>query len=391
MHPDRARVEMSADAPDAGADGSTRPEGWGAGQVLAGFARACRGAGLPVTADRERTFLQACAAVGLGEQARVYWAGRATLTASPADLGAYDRVFAGWFGGVPLDAVSREEPPRPTTVQSPLEDGRGEDDADGQEMLHALASAQEVLRHRDVAGLSPADRAALRRQFATLRPRPPTRRGRRHTRSRRGEVDGRATVRAHLRNLGEPTRIRWREQAVRRRGVVLLVDVSGSMSSYADALLRLAHTVVQSAPASTEVFTVGTRLTHVTRALRERDPDQALLAAGETVPDWSGGTRLGEAVEVFLRRWGRRGMARGAVVVVLSDGWERQAPEALGEQMRRLRSLAHRVVWANPHRGKAGYAPVQAGIVAALPHVDDFVAGHSLATFEELLDVIARA
>ena len=204
-------------------------------------------------------------------------------------------------------------------------------------------------------------------------------------------MDGRATVRAHLRNLGEPTRIRWREQAVRRRGVVLLVDVSGSMSSYADALLRLAHTVVQSAPASTEVFTVGTRLTHVTRALRERDPDRALLAAGETVPDWSGGTRLGEAVEVFLRRWGRRGMARGAVVVVLSDGWERQAPEALGEQMRRLRSLAHRVVWANPHRGKAGYAPVQAGIVAALPHVDDFVAGHSLETFAELLDVIARA
>ncbi|ANS77702.1 carbon monoxide dehydrogenase E protein [Serinicoccus hydrothermalis] len=366
---------------------------WGIGQTLGGFARACRAAGLPVTADRERTFLRACAATGLGDRRGVYWAGRATLTASPADLAAYDQVFTGWFGGRPMHAVSHDEPPAPTTVQASLEEPAGGEGPGEQEqqVVRAAASAQEVLRHRDVAGLAPADRAALRRQFATLRPRPPTRPARRHTRARRGEVDGRATVRAHLRNLGEPTRIRWRDKAMRRRRVVLLVDVSGSMSSYADALLRLAHTVVQSSPATTEVFTVGTRLTHVTRALRERDPDRALLAAGETVPDWSGGTRLGEAVDVFLRRWGRRGMARGAVVVVLSDGWERQAPEALGEQMRRLRALAHRVIWVNPHRGKAGYAPVQAGIVAALPHVDEFVAGHSLAAFEELLDVIAEA
>ena len=181
------------------------------------------------------------------------------------------------------------------------------------------------------------------------------------------------------------------KRQTRHRRVVLLVDVSGSMGAYADALLRLAHTVVQCAPRTTEVFTVGTRLTHVTRALRERDADRALLAAGEVVPDWSGGTRLGEALDVFLRRWGRRGLARGAVVVIFSDGWERQAPEQLGEQVRRLRALAHRVVWVNPHRGKAGYLPVQAGIVAALPHVDDFVAGHSLAAFEEVLDVVAHA
>jgi hypothetical protein len=129
----------------------------------------------------------------------------------------------------------------------------------------------------------------------------------------------------------------------------------------------------------------------VTRALRERDADRALLAAGEVVPDWSGGTRLGESIGVFLRRWGRRGMARGAVVVIFSDGWERERPELLGEQVRRLRSLARRVVWVNPHRGKLGYVPVQAGIVACLPYVDDFVAGHSLATFEDVLEVVARA
>lgn len=162
------------------------------------------------------------------------------------------------------------------------------------------------------------------------------------------------------------------------------------MSPYADSLLRLAHAFVRATP-QVEVFTMGTRLTHVTKALDERDPDRALAAAGRVVPDWSGGTRLGEAIGAFLDRWGRRGMARGAVVVVFSDGWEREGPEVLGEQMRRLAALAHRVVWANPHRGKVGYAPVQQGIVAALPYIDDFVAGHSLAAFEELIEVVAHA
>ncbi len=373
--------------------GEPAAPGWDAGQTLLGFARACRAAGLPVTADRERTFLTACARLGLGDRDRVYWAGRGTLTASPADVEPYDRVFSGWFAGRPLDAVARQDPPPMTTLQAPLEEpDQGEGGGEPpEEVVRAVASSREVLRHRDVAGLSPSDRAALRRQLATLRTRPPLRRARRHVPSAHGDVDGRATVRDQLRHLGEPTGIRYRRRATRPRRVVLLVDVSGSMSGYADALLRLAHRMVQAAPRTTEVFTVGTRLTHVTRALRERDPDGALLAAGEVVPDWSGGTRLGESVGAFLRLWGRRGTARGAVVVVFSDGWERERPELLGEQMRRLAALAHRVVWVNPHRGKEGYLPVQAGIVACLPHVDDFVAGHSLAAFQEVLDTVADA
>ena len=139
------------------------------------------------------------------------------------------------------------------------------------------------------------------------------------------------------------------------------------------------------------MFTVGTRLTHITRAMQLRDAERAIVAAGATVPDWSGGTRLGETLKIFLDRWGQRGMARGAVVVVFSDGWERGEPDLLAEQMRRLHRLAHRVVWVNPHRGKEGYLPVQQGIVAALPFVDDFVAGHSLTTFAELIEVVARA
>ena len=172
--------------------------------------------------------------------------------------------------------------------------------------------------------------------------------------------------------------------------MVLLVDVSGSMSSYADALLRLAHRLTQGI-GTVETFTIGTRVTHVTRAMRIRDTERALVAAGDTVPDWSGGTRLGETVRFFLDRWGQRGMARGAVVVVFSDGWERGDAALLGEQMARLRRIAHRVVWVNPHRGKDGYEAVQQGVVAALPYLDDFVAGHSLATYAELVEVIADA
>ena len=198
--------------------------------------------------------------------------------------------------------------------------------------------------------------------------------------------------RQQVEHEGEPAEIAWRRRTTRPRRVVLLVDVSGSMSPYADALLRLAHRfVVSGSPGLTEVFTIGTRLTRVTRAMRVRDADQAIIAAGRTVPDWSGGTRLGETLQSFLDRWGQRGLARGAVVVVFSDGWERGDTGLLREQMRRLHGLAHSVVWVNPHVGKAGYQPVQQGIVAALDHVDHFVAGHSLATFAELIEVVADA
>ena len=179
-------------------------------------------------------------------------------------------------------------------------------------------------------------------------------------------------------------------RAERPRRVVLLVDVSGSMAPYADALLRFAHAATRGS-ARTEVFTVGTRLTRVTRELSHRDPDLAMTALAEAVPDWRGGTRLGELLREFLNRWGQRGMARGAVVVVLSDGWERGDPDLLAAQMHRLHRLAHRVVWANPLKARPGYAPLASGMAAALPDVDAFVEGHSLAALEELARVVRGA
>jgi len=155
-------------------------------------------------------------------------------------------------------------------------------------------------------------------------------------------------------------------------------------------LLRFAHVAVSSRGAGrVEAFTLGTRLTRLTRELSERDPDAALAAAGRTVADWSGGTRLGEGLHQFNDRWGVRGMARGAVVVILSDGWDRGDPDALAEQMGRLSRIAHRVVWVNPLKATPGYAPLARGMAAALPYVDEFVEGHSLGALEHLAQVVA--
>ncbi len=359
-------------------------------EILLGFARCLRAAGLTVTADRERTYLEAVAAVGLDDQVGVYLAGRATLCSSPVDLERYDLVYAEWFGGT--RAGTKPSRSVPTVSHAGLDDTgvvQGDEPGDP-DVVQARASTTEVLRHRDLATLSRREREELARLFAALDPRAPRRRAHRHTPARRGDVDAHRTLRAMLRRMGEPGEVAWRHRGSRPRRVVLLIDVSGSMSAYADALIRLAHTYCASG-IPVEVFTLGTRLTHVTRPLRQRDPDRAIVAAGRAIPDWSGGTRLAEGLGVFLDRWGRRGMARGAVVVVFSDGWERDRPEALGEQVRRLAAVAHRVVWVNPHRGRPGYEPVQGGIMAVLPHVDEFVAGHSMAAFEELTEVVARA
>jgi uncharacterized protein with von Willebrand factor type A (vWA) domain len=361
-------------------------------EILLGFARALRAAGVPVTQDRAHGFLAATALVGLDDQRATYTAGRATLCSSPDDLVRYDQVFEAYFNareGLPRPRPATSSAPNQVDLPATDDDAGGTGESDV-EPVRARASRAEVLRHRDVASLSPAERHRLAEMFGTLHPRPPLRRTARHQRWHRGDVDASRTLRASLRRMGEPAAIEWRRRAVRPRRVVLLIDVSGSMSGYADALLRLAHRVVTTNPRA-EVFTVGTRLTHITRALRSRDCERALVAAGETVPDWSGGTRLGETLRAFVDRWGRRGLARGAVVVVFSDGWERGDTDLLGEQMRRLRRVAHRVVWVNPHRGKEGYEAVQRGVLAVLPHVDDFVAGHSLATYAKVLEVVARA
>jgi len=199
----------------------------------------------------------------------------------------------------------------------------------------------------------------------------------------------RRTVRRALRSGGEPIVRSYTEPGERTRRIVLLLDVSGSMEPYARAFVRFLHAAVVSRT-RVEAFALGTRLTRVTRELASRDPDAAVHAAARRVVDWSGGTRLGEGLRAFNDMWGMRGMARGAIVVVFSDGWDRGEPAVLEEQMARLARVAHRIVWVNPLKASPGYAPLAQGMAAALPYVDDFVEGHSLAALEELTEVISK-
>ena len=205
---------------------------------------------------------------------------------------------------------------------------------------------------------------------------------------RAGTPDLRRTVRRAIRSGGEPVHRAFVEPRLRARRLVLLCDVSGSMESYARGLVRFLHAAVVGR-GNVEAFALGTRLTRITRELSSRDPDAALAAAARQVVDWSGGTRLGDGLREFNDEWGMRGMARGAVVVILSDGWDRGDPAVLSEQMARLHRVAHRVVWVNPLKASPEFAPLAAGMAAALPHVDEFIEGHSLASLEHLATVVA--
>jgi uncharacterized protein with von Willebrand factor type A (vWA) domain len=361
---------------------------------LVGFTAALRQAGLPCDAQRVQAYLAAVTELDPADPAQLYWAGRLSLCAEPDDLPRYDEAFAAWFAAdpprrPPVPAASRMR----TSVMAMLEDSAAGGGRAGREPqpLRVAASDTETLRHRDIAELSAVEREHLRELISTLRLDPPLRRALRFRPHRTGRLDPTRMLSAMRSAGGEPIRLPRKERARRPRRLVLLVDVSGSMTPYADALLRFAHAITRRAPGSTEVFTVGTRLTRLSRQLRQRDPEYALTSAARVVPDYAGGTRLGETLRAFLDRWGQRGLARRAVVVMFSDGWERGDAALLGEQMARLSRLAHAVLWVNPHAGRDGYAPVQSGIMAALPHIDRLLAGHSLATLAVLLEEVRGA
>ncbi|MCW0212577.1 MAG: VWA domain-containing protein [Pseudonocardia sp.] len=363
---------------------------------LVGFTEVLRAAGVPVTTDRVAAFFEALDTLDATSRMQSYWAGRLTLCSDPDDVRRYDLAFDAWFDPPPggRTSVKDDRPPPPPRLASlmPSSDRSGEagEDEEGP-VIRATATGDEVLRSRDIAELTAPEREHLRRMLALLRPAPPTRPSRRRRPNRHGAPDPGRTLRSALRNQGEIRELRRRRNSPRPRKVVLLIDVSGSMEPYADALMRFAHVVVRRAPRTTEAFTLGTRLTRITRELRQRDAERALTQAGKAIPDWSGGTRLGEVIQAFVDRWGQRGAARRAVVVIFSDGWERGEPDLLGQQLARLSRLAHKIVWVNPHAGKDGYAPVQGGIVAVLPYLDELLAGHSLDTLQELLRVVRDA
>lgn len=359
------------------------------------FARVVRAGGVDVPVTATVQYAAALALVGFDHPERVYWAGRATLVTAPEQLPAYDRAFDAFW----LRHTVAGAPPEPQADEPVVATGAGPDEAGGATgpqpddgavpTVAARWSPVEVLRRRDFASYSEVEHDEARRLIADLRLAGAPRPTRRRRPGRRGRPDLRRTVRRSLRTGGEPVRRAFTAPHVETRRLVLLLDVSGSMEPYARAFVRFLHAAVV-ARRRVEAFALGTRLHRITRELATRDPDAAISAAAAQVTDWSGGTRLGECLREFNDGWGVRGVARGAVVVICSDGWDRGDPALVAEQMQRLRRVARRVVWANPLKASPEYAPEARGMAAALPYVDDFVEGHSLAALEHLADVVSQ-
>ncbi|MBW3580895.1 MAG: VWA domain-containing protein [Actinobacteria bacterium] len=376
-------------------EGTAAPGGAQLVGALVAFSRELRHEGLVVGPGQALDFARAVATLDPSALADVYWAGRACLVARRQDHAAYDRAFRRCFAGDPGPALTITGAlPRggltlatamPVAAPAPASRAADEDEEEEGERLGARASSAEVLRTKDFAQCTAEELADLQVLMTRLVLSLPERRSRRSMPASRGhQLDLRRTIRRSLKSQGELVHRSWRTPRRRHRRLVLLLDVSASMASYSRALLQFAYSAMSAARAPTEVFCFGTRLTRVTPALRHRRPDHALARATESVVDWEGGTRIGDSLAEFNRTWGRRGTARGAVVVVCSDGLERGDPSALATEMARLGRLAHRVVWLNPLKGDPRYQPLARGMSAALPFVDVFLAGHDLSSLEAL-------
>jgi uncharacterized protein with von Willebrand factor type A (vWA) domain len=357
------------------------------------FGRVLRGAGLRVGTDRLVEFARAIEEMDPSRRDDVYWSGRITLTSRPEDIEIYDRAFELFWetGGArpkPRPKV-RFSMSRPDRSVMPSKKTVERNEA-GEEAVRLRYSPIEVLRHKDFALYTPEEFAEFQRLLANLRLSGALRKSRRLEPAPRGHYDPRRTLRDAMRTGGEAVRHRFRKARVQPRRVVLLCDVSGSMAPYSRALLRFLHASVV-AGGRLEAFSIGTRLTRITRELATRDPDRALRQTAGAVRDISGGTRLGDTIKEFVDRWGQRGLARGAVVVIFSDGWDRGDVSVLAEQMQRLDRLAYRIIWVNPLKAAPGYKPLAAGMAAALPHVDVFLSGHNFESLEELAHAIAAA
>jgi uncharacterized protein with von Willebrand factor type A (vWA) domain len=381
-------------------------------RLVGELSRRLHEAGVPVTPGRSANFAQALTLVRPITRRRLYWTARAVYVSDPVHVTAFDNVFFSVFGGRTQDEDFDPEHARAVAPQTDIQpesqhrtapggaeaqDPRAsvapgeldEDEAEAElEVPLLLVSDEELLGRKRFDMLEPHELAQLYRLMSRLELATPQRQTRRYVKGRHGaRVDMRRTLRASLRTGGDPIRLARRRRRIARRRLVMLCDISGSMEPYARAYLQFLTCAAGSGP-NAEAFVFATRLTRLTRALASRSPERAIQRAAAAAPDWSSGTRIGDALKEFNDRHGRRGMARGAVIVILSDGWERGDPMLVGREMERLARLAHRIVWVNP-RVSAGAFSVQAGgMVAALPHCDALVSGHSFEALGEVVEAI---
>ena len=381
--------------------------------ALAGaFTQRLHAAGLPVSVERAAAFTRALTLTRPIARRRLYWTARAVFVSDHAQVKAFDRVFWEVFGSAAGPAVGEpaaddaactapgedEERAVEERVDAGSEVGESlaadaptqvEDQPEREQPVPLAPSAEEVLRKKRFDELSPRELAQLYQLMSRLEVATPLRRTRRAQRHRRGErIDLRRTLRGSLRTGGDPIQLRRRRRREIPRRIVMLCDISGSMEPYARAYLQFL-TCAAGAGSGAEAFAFATRLTRLTRALASRNPERAIRNAAAAAPDWSSGTRIGDAMKAFNDRHGRRGLARGAVIVIISDGWERGDPSLVVREMARLRRLAYRIVWVNPRAAAEEFAPRAGGMAAALPYVDALVSGHSLAAMDEVVEAIA--
>jgi uncharacterized protein with von Willebrand factor type A (vWA) domain len=358
--------------------------------VLVGFVRELRAAGLAAGTGDAAAYCTAMTALDPTDLVDLYWAGHTTLVSKREDIPVYDEAFRRYFldAGAPAARtlmLRAAVPGSEAMLAIPATDPGGDSAREEEAVLGWMASDVETLKRKAFDACTAEELAALRRIMARIRLTPPRRRTRRSVPARSGRApDLRRTLRESMRMHGEPGPLRWRARRVRLRPLIFILDISGSMADYSRNLLQFAYSASRAAT-RVEVFCFGTRLTRVTRALDHRNPDAALARAASEVFDWEGGTRIGESLDSFVRGWGRRGLCRGGVVVVCSDGLDRGDPDVLATAMERLHRLCHTLLWVNPHRGDdPGFMPSTLGMMVAAPHIDRVLSGHDLRSLEEL-------
>ena len=367
------------------------PDGVTLVERLVLFGHELRAEGLSVGSGDIMTFCSAAAALDPGQILDLYWGGRTTLVTRRDQIPVYDRVFRRFFldqSDPPPDEHTRPDSASTDTsavLQIPdSEPGTGEEEDDTKINLGLVGADAEIWRQKSFSACTPGELSALRRIMARIRLTPPQRRSRRRCPDgTRGRPDMRRMVRETMRMHHEPPTLFWTGRKLRIRPLVLILDVSGSMSDYSRNLLQFAYSTRRAA-GRVEVFCFGTRLTRITPALDRRRPDDALRHAADRVSDWDGGTRIGESLDEFVRHWGRRGLSRGSIVVICSDGLDRGDPAVLASAMERLSRLSHHVVWMNPHQGDdAEFEPNTLGMMVAAPFIDTIVSGHNLRSLEK--------
>lgn len=392
---------------------------------LVHFGRRLREAGLPVGSGQIISLFDALQTVTMDSRNDVYHAARAVMITRPEHIPAFDVEFARFWKDLlartPMlfeeylqdDEEAIGSPEKPSRTQDEERKGQGEAGRSSEKTMLAIEgtddaaddsnaedfeappedvlifSARDAFRKKDFSQFTPEEVAEARRVMERMHWRLGTRKTRRKEKALRGEfIDHRAMLRSALRQGGVPLDLKWRRRKVKMRPLVLICDISGSMDRYSRLLLQFVH-ALESGLDSVEVFVFGTRLTRITRELRKRDVDQAITDVVNAVDDWSGGTRIGEAIRAFNYTWSRRVLRSNATVVMISDGWDRGDPFLLGTEMARLQRSCRRLIWLNPLLGAPGYQPLTQGIRAALPYVDYFLPVHNLKSLEALAEMLS--